>query len=43
MTMPFAYLGPVAPGQFSGERPITIEWDLSYAMPPDLLRAGRIA
>ena len=43
ITMGFRYLGPVRPTRFEGERPITIEWELAYAMPPDLFRAGRIA
>ncbi len=42
-TMPFQYLGPVMPTAVSGERPITIEWALRFAMPQQLLRLGRIA
>jgi superfamily II DNA or RNA helicase/HKD family nuclease len=43
VTMAFRYLGPVRPGADEGERPITVEWELEYAMPLDLLRVGRIA
>jgi hypothetical protein len=43
VTMAFQYLGPVAPRDPRGERPITIEWELDYAMPLELLRVGRIA
>lgn len=43
ITMPFTYLGPVAPLTDHGERPITLEWALRHPMPPALLRAGRIA
>jgi superfamily II DNA or RNA helicase/HKD family nuclease len=43
ITMAFRYLGPVQPHGSEGERPITIEWDLEYAMPMELLRKGRVA
>lgn len=43
VTMAFRYLGPVHPVRAEGERPITIEWELPDAMPPELLRVGRIA
>ena len=43
ITMGFRNLGAVRPLRFEGERPITIEWELEHAMPPDLVRAGRIA
>ncbi len=39
----FRYLGPVDPDGDHGERPITVEWALRYAMPHDLARSGRIA
>lgn len=41
--MAFQYLGPVDPDRDEGERPITIEWQLRYAMPREVLAAGRIA
>jgi hypothetical protein len=43
VTMAFRYLGPVAPDGADGERPITIEWRLRYAMPREVLVAGRVA
>ena len=43
MTMAFRYLGPVDPDGADGERPITIEWRLRYAMPREVLVAGRVA
>lgn len=43
VTMAFRYLGPVIPDGDEGERPITIEWRLRYAMPLELLQAGRVA
>lgn len=43
VTMAFRYLGPVRPVRAEGERPITIEWELLDPMPPELVRAGRIA
>ena len=43
VTMAFQYLGPVRPDRVTGERPITIEWALDFAMPIELLRHGRIA
>jgi hypothetical protein len=43
VTMAFRYLGPVHPDGDKGERPITIEWRLTYAMPAALLEVGRIA
>jgi len=43
VTMGFRYLGPVEPDGASGERPITIEWRLRYAMPHEVLTAGRVA
>jgi hypothetical protein len=43
VTMAFRYLGPVAPDGADGERPITIEWRLRYAMPWEVLVAGRVA
>ena len=43
VTMAFQYLGPVDPDRDEGERPITIEWKLRYAMPREVLAAGRIA
>ena len=43
VTMAFQYLGPVAPDGAEGERPITIEWRLKYAMPREVLQTGKIA
>lgn len=43
VTMAFRYLGPVTPDGDEGERPITIEWRLHYAMPMEVLQVGRIA
>ncbi len=43
VTMAFRYLGPVRPISAEGERPITIEWELDYAMPRELASSGRIA
>lgn len=38
MTVPFRYLGPVTPLRHRGERPITVEWQLSAEIPPELFR-----
>ena len=43
VTMAFRYLGPVDPDGAEGERPITIEWRLRYAMPREVLATGRVA
>ena len=43
VTMAFRYLGPVEPDGAEGERPITIEWRLRYAMPREVLVQGRVA
>ena len=43
VTMAFRYLGPVQPDGALSERPITIEWRLTYAMPHEVLAAGRVA
>ena len=43
VTMAFQYLGPVDPDGAEGERPITIEWRLKYAMPREVLLTGRVA
>ena len=43
VTMAFRYLGLVVADGDSGERPITDEWQLRYAMPAALLQAGRVA
>lgn len=43
VTMSFRYLGSVSPDGHQGERPISIEWQLHYPMPRDLLAIGRIA
>jgi superfamily II DNA or RNA helicase/HKD family nuclease len=43
VTMGFRYFGPVEPDGDQGERPITIEWRLKYAMPHDAVEAGRVA
>ena len=44
VTMAFRYLGPVRPdGDDGGERPLSIEWALDHAMPPDLVQRGRVA
>jgi len=42
-TVAFMYLGPVEPAAYHGERPISIEWRLTYPMPSALVDAGRIA
>jgi hypothetical protein len=43
VTAAFQYLGPVAPDGDEGERPISIEWKLAYAMPSALVQRGRVA
>jgi superfamily II DNA or RNA helicase/HKD family nuclease len=43
VTAPFQYLGPVTPDGAEGERPISIEWKLAFAMPTSLVRRGRVA
>lgn len=43
VTMAFCYLGPVTPGRYEGERPITINWQLRYPMPLALVQAGKVA
>lgn len=43
VTNGFVYLGPVSPDSVEGERPLTIEWRLRYAMPAAMLQHGRIA
>lgn len=43
VTAAFQYLGPVMPDGAEGERPISIEWRLMYAMPPSLVQRGRVA
>jgi hypothetical protein len=41
VTSPFRYLGPVKPRAHRGERPITIEWDLSTPLRPEWVRHWR--
>ncbi|MSP70720.1 MAG: DUF3427 domain-containing protein [Myxococcales bacterium] len=42
-TMAFRYLGPVHPLRHAGERPISVEWGLRFAMPAEVLASGRVA
>ena len=42
-TVAFRYLGPVKPVRCEGERPISVEWQLAYAMPAEVLAEGRVA
>lgn len=42
-TQAFQYLGPVMPQSCKGERPMTVEWALRFAMPSEVLAAGRVA
>lgn len=42
-TLGFRYLGPVAAIAWSGERPISVEWELKYLMPSEVLVVGRVA
>ena len=43
VTMAFRYLGPVRAAADAGERPITVEWGLRFAMPREVVEAGRVA
>jgi len=43
ITRAFQYLGPVSPDGDEGERPISIEWKLEFAMPSALVVRGRVA
>jgi superfamily II DNA or RNA helicase/HKD family nuclease len=43
VTAAFQYLGPVRPVGSEGERPISVEWRLAYAMPAALVQRGRVA
>jgi len=43
VTAAFQYLGPVKPDGDDGERPISIEWRLQFALPAPLVQRGRIA
>jgi hypothetical protein len=43
VTAAFQYLGPVTPDGAEGERPISIEWKMTYAMPAALVQRGRVA
>jgi superfamily II DNA or RNA helicase len=43
VTRAFQYLGPVSPDGDEGERPISIEWKLAFAMPSALVVRGRVA
>jgi superfamily II DNA or RNA helicase/HKD family nuclease len=43
ITAAFQYLGPVSPDGDEGERPISIEWRLHFAMPSSLVARGRVA
>ena len=42
-TMAFRYLGPVTPLKHEGERPISVEWGLRFAMPSAVVERGRVA
>ena len=42
-TVAFRYLGPVKPVRCEGSRPISVEWQLAYAMPAEVLAEGRVA
>ena len=42
-TMAYRYLGPVEPIRHEGERPITVEWKLRFAMPGEVVERGRVA
>lgn len=41
-TEAFRYLGPVKAASWSGERPMTVEWDMQFAMPVAVVAAGRV-
>ena len=41
-TAGFRYLGPVKAASWSGERPMTVEWDVRFAMPVAVVAAGRV-
>src|SRR5205823_5903254 len=41
VTNAFRFLGPVSPKAYRGERPITIEWELSTPMSPEWVRRWR--
>jgi len=41
VTNAFRYLGPVHPHAHRGERPITIEWELSTPLLPEWVRRWR--
>lgn len=41
VTNAFRYLGPVQPRAHRGERPITIEWELSTPLLPEWVRRWR--
>jgi superfamily II DNA or RNA helicase/HKD family nuclease len=43
VTAAFQYLGPVTPEGAEGERPISVEWRLAYAMPAAVVARGRVA
>ncbi len=41
-TEAFQYLGPVRAASWSGERPMTVEWEMRYAMPAEVVACGRV-
>ena len=42
-TEAFRYLGPVRAASWSGERPMTVEWEMRFPMPVALVASGRVA
>jgi superfamily II DNA or RNA helicase len=42
-TASFRYLGPVRALSCSGERPVTVEWELRFPMPAEVVIVGRVA
>lgn len=41
-TMPYRFLGPVRLIDWSGERPMNVEWELATPMPAETLRVARV-
>jgi hypothetical protein len=41
-TAAFRYLGPVKAASWSGERPMTVEWELAVGMPVAVVAGGRV-
>lgn len=42
LTAPFRFLGPGSQVSYSGERPISMVWQLEHPMPAELLEANRV-